>query len=337
MTILLTGGTGYIGSHTAVELIQSGEEIVLLDNLSNSSLQIIDRMHTITGHKPTFYQGDIRDKALLRDIFHHHPIDTVLHFAGLKAVGESVQQPLKYYDNNVNGSLILLEEMAHAGIHNLVFSSSATVYGNPNTVPINETAPTGQTHNPYGSSKHIVERILTDLQVAQNHWSIVLLRYFNPVGAHPSGQIGENPRGIPNNLLPYICQVASGKLTQLNIFGGDYPTHDGTGVRDYIHVCDLARGHLDAYRRHRHDAGLHIYNLGTGQGYSVLDIVHAFETANNLTIPYQITARREGDIATCYADPSKAQRELGWQAQHNLQDMMRDSWHWQSLNPNGLA
>lgn len=336
MTILLTGGTGYIGSHTAIELIQADEDIILLDNLSNSSAQIIKRIHIITGHKPCFYQGDIRDKALLHRIFQSHNIDTVMHFAGLKAVGESVQKPLAYYDNNVNGSLILLEAMANAGIHNLIFSSSATVYGNPSHVPITEDMPTGQTGNPYGSSKHIVERILTDLQVAQSHWSIILLRYFNPIGAHPSGQIGENPRGIPNNLLPYICQVASGKLAQLNIYGGDYPTHDGTGVRDYIHVCDLARGHVQACRRHRNDAGLHIYNLGTGQGYSVLDIVHAFETANHLTIPHRITARREGDIAVCYADSGKARRELNWQARHNLEDMMRDSWRWQSRHPNGL-
>lgn len=337
MTILLTGGTGYIGSHTAVELIVAGENVVLLDNLANSSAQIVERIERITGHKPPFYQGDIRDRAILQRIFREHPIDTVMHFAGLKAVGESVREPLAYYDNNVSGSLILLQEMAQAGIRNIVFSSSATVYGTPASVPITETMPTGQTSNPYGSSKHMVEGILTDLQVAQSAWSVVLLRYFNPAGAHPSGLIGENPRGIPNNLLPYVCQVASGKLPQLNVFGGDYPTTDGTGIRDYIHVCDLARGHLAACRRHRNDGGLHVYNLGTGQGYSVLDIIRAFEQANGLRIPYQIVARREGDIAVCYADSSKAQRELQWQTQHSLEDMMRDSWHWQSLHPDGLA
>ena len=282
-----------------------------------------------------FYQGDIRDRALLQRVFAEHKIDSVMHFAALKAVGESVQKPLAYYDNNVGGSLILLEEMEKAGVRSMVFSSSATVYGDPQRVPISENDPTGATTNPYGTSKHMVERILQDLAAADARWSVILLRYFNPVGAHESGQIGEMPNGIPNNLLPYVCQVAAGKLAQLSVFGSDYPTPDGTGVRDYIHVVDLAQGHVAALERKGSTAGVHIYNLGTGRGYSVLEIVRAFEAASGQTVPYALQPRRAGDIAVCYADPAKAAAEIGWQAQRGLDEMMRDAWRWQSGNPNG--
>lgn len=296
MAILVTGGAGFIGSHTVVQLLEANYNVVILDNLSNASAEVLNRIHTITGKQPHFYQGDIRDRSCLQQIFSQHQISHVLHFAGLKAVGESVRQPIKYYDNNVSGSLILTEEMAKAGIYNLIFSSSATVYGNPDHVPITEDMPTGNTTNPYGTSKHMVERILTDLQQAEPQWCITLLRYFNPIGAHPSGLIGEDPNGIPNNLMPYICQVAIGKLPQLSIFGNDYPTPDGTGVRDYIHVVDLADGHLCAL--HITQPGIHIYNLGTGHGYSVLELVHAFETASGQPLPHQIVPRRAGDIAS---------------------------------------
>lgn len=335
MAILVTGGAGFIGSHTTVQLLNAGLDVVIIDNLCNASPKVIQRIEQITAKPVHFYQGDVRDRTILQRIFAQHPIDNVLHFAGLKSVSESVREPLKYYDNNIAGSLVLAEEMTKAGIFNLVFSSSATVYGDPQNVPIREDAPTGGTTNPYGTSKYIMERMLCDIQHADPRWSITLLRYFNPVGAHPSGLIGENPSGIPNNLLPYICQVAVGKRAQLSVFGDDYPTPDGTGVRDYIHVMDLADGHLCAMHAKQNQPGVHIYNLGTGNGYSVLEMIHAFEQASGITIPYQITPRRAGDIATCYADPAKAERELGWHAQHDLAAMMQDAWHWQKNNPNG--
>ena len=335
MAILVTGGTGFIGSHTVIELMQADYDVVILDNLCNSSLNILPRLHHILGKDVAFYKGDIRDRSLLKKIFASHPIDTVMHFAGLKAVGESTQLPVKYYDNNVVGSLILAEEMAAAGVFNIVFSSSATVYGDPERMPITENMPVGGTTNPYGTSKYMVERILADIQKADPRWSVILLRYFNPVGAHKSGLIGEHPNGIPNNLLPYICQVASGKLPYLSIFGDDYPTPDGTGVRDYIHVVDLANGHLKAMQAKSCLSGVHTFNLGTGNGYSVLDMIKAFEQASGLSVPYQIKSRRPGDIATCFADPSFTHQQTGWQAQHDLHQMMVDAWRWQSQNPNG--
>ena len=335
MTVLVTGGAGYIGSHTVVQLLNSGHEVVILDNLCNSSAKVLSRLEQICSQAATFYQGDIRDRALLQHIFQKHRIKAVMHFAGLKSVGESVSNPVQYYDNNVCGSLILAEEMGKAGIFNIVFSSSATVYGDPPTVPITENMPVGGTTNPYGTSKYMTERMLSDIQLADPRWSVVLLRYFNPVGAHQSGLIGENPNGIPNNLLPYVCQVATGKLAELSVFGSDYPTADGTGVRDYIHVVDLANGHLKAMDAKQNQPGVHIYNLGTGNGYSVLDIVKAFEAASGVLIPYRLAPRRSGDIATCYADPAKTAAEIGWCAEHNLFDMMQDAWRWQSQNPNG--
>lgn len=335
MNILVTGGMGFIGSHTVVELLQAGHNPIVLDNLSNASPKVLTRIAEITGKTPTFYEGDIRDRVLLQHIFANHAIDSVIHFAALKAVGESVAQPLRYYDNNVSGSLILLEEMQKAGVKSIVFSSSATVYGDPETVPITETSKTGGTTNPYGTSKYMMERMMMDIQAADNDWSVIILRYFNPIGAHESGKIGEQPNGIPNNLLPYVCQVAAGKLKELSVFGDDYNTHDGTGVRDYIHVVDLAIGHLKALDTKAKTAGVHIYNLGTGTGYSVLDIVKAFEAASGQKVPYAIKPRRAGDIAVCYADPSKAANEIGWTAQRDLQAMMVDAWRWQSNNPNG--
>lgn len=329
MAVLVTGGMGFIGSHTVVVLSEAGQDVVILDNLSNASPDVLPCLNRITGKNILFYQGDIRDRVLLRKIFSEHHIDTVMHFAGLKAVGESTRLPIKYYDNNVNGSLILAEEMAAAGVFNIVFSSSATVYGDPARTPITEDMPTGGTTNPYGTSKYMVERILNDIQAADPRWSVVLLRYFNPIGAHESGLIGEKPNGIPNNLLPYICQVAAGKLPSLSVFGNDYPTHDGTGVRDYIHVMDLADGHLKAMQAACNRPGVHTYNLGTGQGYSVLDIVHAFEAASGVTIPYEIKPRRPGDIAVSFADPTKSNRELDWSAKYDLKRMMTDSWRWQ--------
>lgn len=334
-TILVTGGAGFIGSHTVVELIQAGHTPVVIDNLCNASPQVIGRIAEITGKTPVFYQGDIHDRELLRRIFAEHPIQSVIHFAALKAVGESVKKPLEYYSNNVSGSLILLEEMQRAGVKSIVFSSSATVYGDPDTVPITETAPLGQATNPYGASKQMMERMMADLHTADSAWSVILLRYFNPIGAHPSGRIGEQPNGIPNNLLPYVCQVAAGKLAELSVFGDDYPTPDGTGVRDYIHVVDLALGHVAALNKKSREAGVHIYNLGTGKGSSVLEIVHAFEAASGKKIPYAVKPRRAGDIAECYADPDRAAVELGWHAERSLADMMRDSWRWQSGNPDG--
>ncbi len=335
MAVLVTGGAGYIGSHTVVELLNANHEVVVLDNLSNSSAKSLDRVKQITGKAVTFYQGDVLDRALLKRIFADHNIESVIHFAGLKAVGESVVKPIEYYRNNVEGSLTLLDEMRQAGVFNFVFSSSATVYGDPEIIPITEQCKVGGTTNPYGTSKFMVERIIMDVVKAIPQFSMTILRYFNPVGAHESGLIGEDPNGIPNNLLPYISQVAIGKLQQLSVFGSDYPTHDGTGVRDYIHVVDLAIGHLKALDRHENDAGLHIYNLGTGTGYSVLDMVYAFEKVNNIKIPYRLTERRAGDIAVCYSDPSLALKELGWKTERDLEQMMRDTWNWQKNNPNG--
>lgn len=336
MNILVTGGLGYIGSHTCIKLIEAGYHPIILDNLYNSKLAVLDRIQQITGSKPIFYQGDIRDKSILTQIFQHHSISSVIHFAGLKAVGESVTKPLEYYDNNVYGSINLVECMRDNGIFNIIFSSSATVYGEQNTPPFKEDMPTGKATNPYGTSKLMVEQIYSDLFNADSRWSISLLRYFNPVGAHPSGLIGEDPQGIPNNLMPYITQVAIGKRECLSVYGDDYNTHDGTGVRDYIHVEDLAVGHVAALKKTGHQ-GVHIYNLGTGIGNSVLDVVKAFEQACGKPLPYKIVARRPGDIDSCYADSSKAKRELNWTTQYNLNDMTVDSWRWQSNNPNGYS
>ena len=335
MNILVTGGAGFIGSHTVVELLNAGHRAVILDNLCNASPKVVRRIKEITGQAPVFIEGDIRDRALLQKIFAEHKIDSVIHFAALKAVGESVAQPLRYYDNNVAGSLVLLQEMDKAGVKSIIFSSSATVYGDKNPMPLTESAPVGTATNPYGSSKIMMERMMMDMQHADPEWSVTLLRYFNPIGAHESGKIGEQPNGIPNNLLPYVCQVASGKLKELSVFGSDYDTPDGTGVRDYIHVTDLAIGHIKALDAKAKTAGVHIYNLGTGQGYSVLDIVHAFEAATGQKIPYALKPRRAGDIAVCYANPAKAEAELGWTAQRDLPTMMADAWRWQSQNPNG--
>jgi UDP-glucose 4-epimerase len=333
--ILVTGGAGYIGSHTVVELLNAGHEVVVLDNLSNSSSESLHRVQKITGIAPTFIHGDIRDNALLHRVFSGHEISAVLHFAGLKAVGESVAKPHLYYDNNVVGTLNLLQVMAAHGVKKMVFSSSATVYGDPASVPIRESFPTGATTNPYGTSKYMVERILADICAADPDWSVSVLRYFNPDGAHESGLIGEDPNDIPNNLVPYISQVAIGKLAQLSVYGNDYATPDGTGVRDYIHVVDLALGHLAALQKLARQRGFEAVNLGTGVGYSVLDMVRAFEAVTGVPVPYQILARRPGDIASCYADPAYALQSLGWQAQRTLQQMMADTWRWQSRNPNG--
>ncbi|EJU80266.1 UDP-glucose 4-epimerase [Neisseria meningitidis NM3001] len=337
MKVLVTGGTGFIGSHTAISLIKAGYDVVILDNLCNSSINILPRLKEITGKDITFYQGDIRDRALLQKIFAEHKIETVMHFAGLKAVGESNVLPMKYYDYNVSGSLILAEEMAKAGVFSIVFSSSATVYGDPARTPITEDMPVGGTTNPYGTSKYMVERILSDIQKSDSRWSVILLRYFNPVGAHESGLIGEYPNGIPNNLLPYICQVASGRLPQLSVFGGDYPTPDGTGMRDYIHVMDLAEGHIAAMKAKGGVAGVHLFNLGSGRAYSVLEIIRAFEAASGLNIPYQIQPRRAGDLACSFADPSHTKQQTGWETKRGLQQMMEDSWRWVSRNPNGYG
>ncbi|HEX7386075.1 MAG TPA: UDP-glucose 4-epimerase GalE [Castellaniella sp.] len=335
MTLLVTGGAGYIGSHTVLELLSGGQDVLILDNLSNSSQESLRRVGELTGRTARFVQGDIRDRALLDHLFSHTSITAVVHFAGLKAVGESVREPLRYYENNVAGSITLCEAMEAAGVRRLVFSSSATVYGDPDQVPIAETCPTGTPTNPYGGSKLMVEQILQDLAHADPRWSVALLRYFNPVGAHASGRIGEDPQGIPNNLLPYVAQVAVGRLEQLSVFGSDYPTPDGTGVRDYIHVVDLAQGHLAALDYLQQHTGAHVWNLGTGTGYSVLEMIHAFEAASGRTIPYTLAPRRSGDIAACWADPGKAQRELGWHASRGLPQMMADTWRWQSQNPRG--
>ncbi|HCD13015.1 MULTISPECIES: UDP-glucose 4-epimerase GalE [Shewanella] len=334
MTILVTGGAGYIGTHTLVELLAAGKEVVVIDNLSNSSVEALARVEEISGKNVLFYQGDILNKAFLQKVFSDHSFEAVIHFAGLKAVGESVAQPLRYYENNVTGTLILCQVMKEYGVRNLVFSSSATVYGDPASLPITETFPTSAT-NPYGQSKLMVEHILADLAAAEPNWNIARLRYFNPVGAHKSGRIGEDPNDIPNNLMPFIAQVAVGKRDKLSVFGNDYPTVDGTGVRDYIHVVDLAIGHLKALDKLATNPGLVTYNLGTGQGYSVLEMVKAFEKACNKAIPFEFAPRRPGDIAACYADPAHAAKELGWKAERNLQDMADSSWNWQSNNPNG--
>lgn len=333
--ILLTGGAGYIGSHTTLALLKAGYEVVVLDNLCNSTAESLKRVAQLAGREPEFVHGDIRDHVLLDRLFAEHAVDAVLHFAGLKAVGESVAQPLRYFDNNVYGSQVLLQACANAGVFNFVFSSSATVYGEPAQMPISEACPVGQPTNPYGRSKLMVEDMLRDVAASDPRWRIVILRYFNPVGAHESGLIGEDPTGIPNNLLPYIAQVAVGKLPELAVFGNDYPTPDGTGVRDYIHVVDLAEGHMRALDALETRTGAHVWNLGTGRGYSVLEVVHAFEAASGKSVPYRICTRRPGDIATCYADPTKAVSELGWKAKRGLPEMMRDAWRWQKINPNG--
>lgn len=337
MRILVTGGAGFIGSHTVVELLQAGHEAVVLDNLSNSSEKSLQRVEAITGKAIPFYKADILDRQALEEIFTREQIDAVIHFAGLKAVGESVQKPWEYYENNIAGTLTLVDVMRKHGVKNIIFSSSATVYGNPAFVPITEQCPKGQCTNPYGWTKSMLEQILSDIQKADSQWNVILLRYFNPIGAHKSGTIGENPNGIPNNLMPYITQVAVGKLPQLGVFGNDYDTPDGTGVRDYIHVVDLAKGHVKALKKIEEKAGLKIYNLGTGVGYSVLDIVKNFEQATGVKIPYVIKERRPGDIATCYADPGLAKEELGWEAEYGIKEMCEDSWRWQKMNPNGYA
>jgi UDP-glucose 4-epimerase len=326
---------GYIGSHTCVQMIAAGMTPIMVDNLCNAKAEVLNRIEALTGVRPAFYQGDIRDEAFLDSVFAKHDVQAVIHFAGLKAVGESVSKPIEYYDNNVNGTLVLVRSMRKAGVKSLVFSSSATVYGDPQTVPITETSPTGATTNPYGRSKYMVEQCLADLVIAEPEWSITLLRYFNPVGAHPSGTMGEDPQGIPNNLMPFIAQVAVGRREKLAVFGNDYATPDGTGVRDYIHVMDLADGHIAALQVVGTQAGLHIYNLGTGKGSSVLDMVNAFSQACGKAVPYEICPRRPGDIAECWASTEKAQRELGWQAKLSLADMTADTWRWQSNNPQG--
>ena len=337
MAILVTGGAGYIGSHTCIELLNEGYEVVVVDNLCNSCEESLKRVEEITGKTVKFYEADLLDRDALEKIFAAEKVESVIHFAGLKAVGESVQKPLEYYHNNITGTLILCDVMRNHGVKNIVFSSSATVYGDPAFIPITEECPKGVCTNPYGWTKSMLEQILTDLHTADSEWNVVLLRYFNPIGAHKSGKIGENPKGIPNNLMPYITQVAVGKLKCLGVFGDDYDTPDGTGVRDYIHVVDLALGHVKAIKKLEAKEGVSIYNLGTGNGYSVLQMVKAMEKACGHEIPYEIKPRREGDIATCYADPSKAKRELGWEAQRGLDEMCEDSWRWQSNNPEGYA
>lgn len=337
MAILVTGGAGYIGSHTCVELLNEGYEVVVVDNLYNSSEKALERVGQITGKKLKFYKVDLLDKEALTEVFDKEQIDSVIHFAGLKAVGESVAKPLEYYHNNMTGTFNLCDVMRNHGVKNIVFSSSATVYGDPAFVPITEECPKGKITNPYGQTKGMLEQVLTDLNVADPEWNVVLLRYFNPIGAHESGLIGEDPKGIPNNLVPYIAQVAVGKLQALGVFGNDYDTHDGTGVRDYIHVVDLAKGHVKAIEKLQKKEGVSIYNLGTGKGYSVLDVLHAFEKACGKELPYVIKPRRPGDIATCYADPTKAKNELGWVAEKGIEEMCADSWRWQSSNPNGYA
>ena len=335
MNVLVTGGAGYIGSHTCVELIEAGHTPIVIDNLSNSNPESLNRVAQITGKELTFYEGDVRDEALLDRIFSEHRIDCAIHFAGLKAVGESVAKPLEYYENNLCATMTLCRIMAAHSVKKLIFSSSATVYSGDNEMPLRESSKTGNCTNPYGWTKYMGEQILRDLTVADPEWSVVLLRYFNPVGAHKSGLIGEHPNGIPNNLMPFISQTAIGKRHHLNVFGNDYPTPDGTGVRDYIHVVDLAKGHVAAIAYLTAHTGEGVFNLGTGTGYSVLDMVHAFEKANGVPVPYEIAARRPGDLATCYAYPGKSAEVLGWKAQYNQTDMCRDSWNWQSKNPNG--
>ncbi|MCQ2108396.1 MAG: UDP-glucose 4-epimerase GalE [Fibrobacter sp.] len=335
MNILLTGGAGYIGSHTIIELDKAGHSVVVVDNLVNSSEESLRRVSQIIGKPVPFVKADVRNAVAMNDVFNEYSIDACIHFAGLKAVGESVAKPLEYYENNMNATFVLLDVMRKHNCKNFIFSSSATVYGDPAIIPITEECPKGQCTNPYGKTKSMLEEVLMDLQKADPEWNIVLLRYFNPIGAHQSGLIGENPNGIPNNLMPYITQTAVGRRAELGVFGNDYDTPDGTGVRDYIHVCDLAAGHVCALQAIERKCGLAIYNLGTGHGYSVLDVVHAFEKANNLKVPYSIKPRRPGDIATCYCNPAKAKAELGWEAKYGIEDMCRDSWNFQKNNPEG--
>ncbi len=335
MAVLVTGGAGYIGSHTCVELINAGVDVVIVDNFYNCKKSSISRIRALVDRDFKYYECDIRDRDGMDAIFKKESIDSVIHFAGLKAVGESVHKPIEYFDNNVNGTLVLLDVMRNNGCKKIVFSSSATVYGMNNISPLTEDMTVGGVTNPYGRTKYMIECILQDLFVSDSEWSICLLRYFNPIGAHKSGTMGEDPNGIPNNLMPYITQVAIGKREKLNVWGNDYDTHDGTGVRDYIHVVDLALGHVKAVEKVKKETGLFIYNLGTGKGYSVLDVVKAFEKASGVEIPYVIGPRREGDIATCYSDPSKAFKELGWKAERDIEEMCEDSWRWQSQNPNG--
>ena len=335
MRILVTGGAGYIGSHTCVELLNEGYEVVVVDNLYNSNKKALERVEAITGKKVTFYETDICDREGMNAIFNKEEVDAVIHFAGLKAVGESVAKPIEYYENNIAGTLVLCDAMRKHNVKNIIFSSSATVYGDPAMIPITEECPKGVCTNPYGWTKWMLEQVLTDLQKSDPEWNVILLRYFNPIGAHKSGTIGEDPKGIPNNLLPYVAQVAVGKLECLGVFGDDYDTPDGTGVRDYIHVVDLARGHVKAVKKLADKEGVNIYNLGTGNGYSVLQVVHAFEKACGHAIKYQIKDRRPGDVAKCYCDPQKAKEELGWVAEYGIEEMCEDSWRWQSQNPNG--
>ena len=337
MKILVTGGAGYIGSHTCVELLENGYDVVIVDNLDNSSEKAVERIGEITGRKPVFYNADIRDAKAMNDIFGSEKPGCVIHFAGLKAVGESVQKPLEYYENNIGGTMVMLDAMRKNGCKNIIFSSSATVYGDPAFVPITEECPKGNPTNPYGRTKSMLEQILTDLNTADPKWNVILLRYFNPIGAHKSGLIGEDPKGIPNNLLPYVAQVAIGKLECVGVFGNDYDTPDGTGVRDYIHVVDLAKGHVKAIDKIKENPGVKIYNLGTGNGYSVLDVIKAYSKACGHDVPYVIKPRRSGDIATCYADASLAKKELGWEAEYGIDDMCADSWKWQSMNPDGYG
>ena len=334
MSILVTGGAGYIGSHTVVKLLEAGEKVVVVDNFSNSKAEVFERIKAITGKEVGFYEGDMVDRVLLDRVFSENEIESVIHFAGVKAVGESVENPLKYYRNNVSGTLCLLEAMEEHGVRAIVFSSSATVYGAGNEPPLTEEMPLS-TNSPYGATKRMIEEILRDVRDADGSWRVSILRYFNPIGAHESGLIGENPKGIPNNLMPYITQVAAGKRRKLTVFGNDYDTHDGTGVRDYIHVLDLAEGHLRALEKLRRQEGLFVYNLGTGKGFSVLEVVRAFEKSTGEKIPYEIAGRRSGDVAECFADPSKALAELSWKAEKSLEDMCRDSWRWQKGNPQG--
>ena len=337
MNVLVTGGAGYIGSHTCLELLESGYGVVVIDNLCNSNPKSLDRVEELTGKTLKFYQGDVRDEALLTKIFAENDIGCVIHFAGLKAVGESVAKPWEYYDNNLNTTLVLTKVMKQVGMKNLIFSSSATVYTADNEMPLKETSRTGGCTNPYGWTKYMTEQILSGISHADEDWSVVLLRYFNPIGAHKRGRIGEDPRGIPNNLMPYITQTAIGRREKLSVYGNDYDTPDGTGVRDYIHVVDLARGHVAAVRYNETHTGCEVFNLGTGTGYSVLDMVHTFARVNGVDVPYQITDRRPGDLPVCYADPAKSERILGWKAEKTLEDMCRDSWRWQSANPRGFG